>query len=180
MSDEEGWDDWFRRRYTYFDRFWKEIFKDIDEMDRALERFSSLSPEEWERLGRPQYYGFSISVGPDGKPVIREFGNVKRAGLVPSIRDEIEPLTDVVEKDTEISVVAEVPGIDKKDINLTCDGKRVKIEAKSEMRKYLKELTLPAEVDPKSGKARYKNGILEVTLAKKAPSPPRGEGIQIE
>jgi len=180
MIPSDEWDDWFRRRYSHFDQFWKDIFKDIEEMDRALERFYSISPEEWDKLGRPQYYGFSISVGPDGKPVIREFGNVKRAGLVPSIRDEIEPLTDVVEKEKEVTVVAEVPGVDKKDITLTCDGKRVRIEAKSGRRKYLKELDLPSEVDPRSGKAAYKNGILEVTLTKRTPSPPSGEQISVE
>jgi HSP20 family protein len=179
VSDDE-WDDWYKKRLAYFDRFWKEIFKDIEEMDRALEGFSDLSPEEWGKLGRPQYYGFSINVGPDGKPTIREFGNVKRRGLMPNIRDEIEPLTDVVEKEKEVTVVAEVPGVDKGDISLTCDGRRLKIEARSSARKYLKELHLPAEVDPKSGKATYRNGILEVRLTKRTPSAPAGEEIKIE
>jgi len=180
VPEDDEWDDWFKRRSAYFDKFWKDIFKDIDEMDRALEGFSGLPPDEWDKMGRPQYYGFSIDVGPDGKPTIREFGNVKRKGLVPNIRDEIEPLIDVVEKEKEITVVAEVPGVDKNDIGLTCDGKKLRIEAKSSARKYMKELPLPAEVDPKSGRANYRNGILEVKLTKRTPSAPTGEEIKIE
>ena len=181
MVPDDEWDDWLKKRYTYLDKFWKEIFKDIEEMDHTLEGFSSeFSPEEWDKLGPPQYYGFSISVGPDGKPVIREFGNVKRKGLTPNVSDEIEPLADVVEKEKEITVVAEVPGVEKNDIDIICDGRKVKIEAKSKLRKYLKELVLPAEVEPKSGKATYKNGVLEVTLTKKTPSAPSGEEIRVE
>jgi len=181
MVPDDEWDDWLKKRYSYLDKFWKEIFKDIEEMDRTLDELPLESaPEEWGKLGHPQYYGFSISVGPDGKPVIKEFGNVKRKGLTPNVSDEIEPLADVVEKEKEITVVAEVPGVEKNDIDIVCDGKKVRIEAKSKLRKYLKELALPAEVEPKSGKATYKNGVLEVTLTKKTPSSPSGEEIRVE
>ena len=47
-------------------------------------------------------------------------------------------------------------------------------------RKYYKELEMPENVDPKSAKTNYKNGVLEVTLKKtKAKKKPKGEPIEI-
>jgi len=46
-------------------------------------------------------------------------------------------------------------------------------------RKYYKELELPAEVDPKTAKSIYRNGVLEVTLAK-IKEKPKGEPIKVE
>ena len=74
----------------------------------------------------PIVYGYSMTVGPDGKPVIREFGNVKRGPSKEwkeAISDTREPLVDVVEGDKEVRVIAELPGAKKQDIELTVDGK---------------------------------------------------------
>src|SRR5947209_12395895 len=67
----------------------------------------------------PMVYGYSMNVGPDGKPRIREFSNVKpsRFGIggftKPEISGEIEPLVDVTRTDKEVKVVAEMPGMSK-------------------------------------------------------------------
>lgn len=50
----------------------------------------------------------------------------------------------------------------------------------SENRKYYKEVELPDEVDPKIGKAKYTNGVLEVVLTKINVKKTSGESIQIE
>jgi HSP20 family protein len=47
-------------------------------------------------------------------------------------------------------------------------------------RKYFKEVDLPVNVDPKSAKSVYKNGVLEVTLTKREERKPKGEPIKIE
>nr|4RZK_A Chain A, Small heat shock protein hsp20 family [Saccharolobus solfataricus P2]4RZK_B Chain B, Small heat shock protein hsp20 family [Saccharolobus solfataricus P2] len=90
----------------------------------------------------------------------------------PMISEEREPLADVIEKGDEIKVVAEVPGVNKEDIKVkvTNGGKKLVITAKSEDRQYYKEIDLPAEVDEKAAKANFKNGVLEITLKKKASS----------
>jgi HSP20 family protein len=50
----------------------------------------------------------------------------------------------------------------------------------TERRKYYKEVDLPAEVDPKVGKASFKNGVLEVTLTKIKKKRPTGEKIRLD
>ena len=185
MSSDE-WDEWYNRSRSVFDKFLEEIFREIAEMDRTLERFGPISPEDLERaqelgkLDKPFYYGFEYKLGPDGRPAFREFGNIKRKGLMPKIGEEIDPLTDVLERQDTISVIAELPGVEKENVKVSCDGRAMKLEAKSERRKYSKEIALPAEVDPKTGVAKYRNGILELTLKKKVPSPPSGEQIKVE
>jgi HSP20 family protein len=63
----------------------------------------------------PLVYGYSMTVGPDGKPRIREFGNVKPSRLKhggfsrPEISGETEPLMDVTTTDKEVKVVVEMP-----------------------------------------------------------------------
>ena len=107
-----------------------EMLRDIEEMmNKELKEFTSRIPKDYVRErklqnGReirewgPFVYGYSMTIGPNGKPVIREFGNVKPSRHGPMIKEEREPLIDVVNTDGEINVVAELPGVDKKDIKL--------------------------------------------------------------
>ena len=72
-------------------------------------------------------YGYSMTIGPDGKPKVREFGNVKSPfssrGFFtrPLISSEREPLADVTTNDKEVKVVVEMPGVSKENIK----GKRL-------------------------------------------------------
>ena len=67
----------------------------------------------------PIVYGYSMTIGPDGKPKIREFGNIKSpfAGSgyfeQPSISSEREPLVDISSTDKEVKVVVEIPDVKK-------------------------------------------------------------------
>jgi HSP20 family protein len=72
----------------------------------------------------PFVYGYSMTVGPDGRPEVREFGNVRSpfssAGLFtrPSISAEREPLTEVTTLDKDVKVVVEMPGVSKENIQI--------------------------------------------------------------
>jgi len=107
-----------------------------------------------------------VSVGPDGKPKIQEFGNVKPGLRGPELKEEIEPLMDVVDSKDSLLVYAELPGVDKNDIRLSVTDKSLTISIEREKRRYYKEVSLPTKVKPETAKARYKNGVLEVTLEK--------------
>jgi HSP20 family protein len=187
------WDEYWRRRR----RFWSEDFFDIDRIFEDLMRFMreferrfyeemrEFKPEKpgrFERIEGPFVYGFSITIGPDGKPIIQEFGNVRKIRGKPSIVEEREPLVDIFESENEVSVVAELPGVekDKIDVKVTEDGKTLIINASNEKRKYYKEIELPARVDPSSAKASYKNGVLEVKLKKIGKGEGKGVKIQVE
>jgi len=190
MSDE--W--WWRRRRRYWDEWFgfDEIERMFEDMERFLREFmrramGEFTPEAFREMekelakkGVKSYvYGFSITIGPDGKPIIREFGNVpRRIRGKPTIVEEREPLVDVFETDSEVIVVAEMPGVEKEkiDVKVTEDGKTLVISASNEDRKYYKEVDLPAKVDPSSAKATYRNGVLEVKLKKIGKE---GKGIKI-
>jgi len=208
LSDED-WPEWFRRR-TRRPFFGDWLFGDIDEIMRDMEEmmqkefkeFTTRLPKDFVRERRlpdgskvkewgPFVYGYSMTIGPDGKPQIREFGNVKPS-LKPEvpfgprrpaldIKEEREPLVDVISTDNEVKVVAELPGVEKSDIKLHGTEKALSISVDTPQRKYYKEVDLPANVNPKTAKSAYKNGVLEVTLTKaKEEKKPKGEPIKIE
>jgi len=192
MNNDDDDSDWpsRRRRSSPFGPWG---FPDIEEMMREMERslseqFKNLEKEFPKNLVResktpdggvrkeigPIVYGYSVTIGPDGKPVVREFGNVKSGENRPwkAIQDKREPLVDVVSSGKDVRVIAEMPGVKKEDINVTVNERSVVISVDREDRGYYKELELPGVVDPKGAKSAYNNGILEVTI----PLKSSGEG----
>lgn len=94
---------------------------------------------------------------------------------------------DVKESDKAYLVHAEVPGVSKEDIHVTIDGNQVAISAEVKKEKEEKEgekvlrseryygkvyraFSLAQEVDQAASHAKYANGVLELTLPKKAVS----------
>ncbi|MEM4781568.1 MAG: Hsp20/alpha crystallin family protein [Halalkalicoccus sp.] len=73
---------------------------------------------------------------------------------------------DVHETDEEVRVIADLPGVAKEDIGLTCDGESLTISARTDHREYDERVSLPARVDEHSARATYNRGVLEVTLAR--------------
>lgn len=198
MSWDEDAERWMRRwRRPFFgrgafedlDRMFNEMFKEmLNDVPQELYRERRLPGGGTVREIGPFVYGYSMTIGPDGKPVVREFGNVKpstRASPLglrrPSleIKEERDPLVDVIPEDEKIRVVAEVPGVERSDIKLNCSEKILTIAVDTEERKYYKEIDLPAEVDPKVSKATYKNGVLEIIL-KVTKKKLKGESITID
>jgi len=161
-------------------------------MEEELQWFTRRAPKGYMRERKlpdgttvrewgPFVYGYSIKIGPDGKPVVREFGNVRPSRFGPRIKEEREPLVDVFSTNGEIKVVVELPGVEKDDIKLHGTEDRLTISVDTPQRKYYKELKLPAKVRVKEAKTSYKNGVLEVTLPKKDEEhKPEGEPIKID
>ena len=143
-------------------------------MDRLMDdmmRKAVEMPKSQEGVS-PFVYGFSMSVGSDGKPVIREFGNVEPSSRGPLLKEEREPLVDVMDTGHEVVVVTELPGVEKEEIKLDATDKSLKISVDSAKRRYLKELDLGHLVDPRTAKATYKNGVLEVRFMKSDEKKP--------
>jgi HSP20 family protein len=198
MDWYEDIDEWFRRYWRMpffgsrrffedFEKMFEDFFKDIEnEVPKDLVRERRLPDGSISREFGPFVYGYSLTIGPDGKPVIREFGNVKpftkpfrapRLGM--EFKEEREPLVDVLDEGDYIRVVAELPGVEKSDINIESTEKIMTISASSERRKYNKKIEMPSEIDPASAKASYNNGILEIKVKKAVPVP-KGKRIKIE
>ncbi len=158
-----------RRRKSIFDIFndlFREIEEEFQEFIEEAERLSAFEPTEYqEKIIGPVVYGFRITIGPDGRPKIQEFGNVRKAGRAPKISEELEPLVDVLDEGDKVRIVAEIPGVEKEKIKLKAVGRKLIIQA-SNGKKYYKEVELPDAVDIKTAKAHYRNGVLEVEVEK--------------
>jgi HSP20 family protein len=196
-SDDEDYPDWFKRRRKPFgnDPFFGDIDRMFSEMEKMMEeefkKFSENVPKDYVKERKlpdgstvkefgPFVYGYSMKIGPDGKPEIQQFGNIKKSLKGPEVKEEREPLVDIVETNTEIRVVAELPGVEKTDIKLHGTEDSLTISVDTPQYKYYKEVTLPAKVKVKDAKSTYKNGVLEVVIPKaEAPKQPEGERIDI-
>jgi HSP20 family protein len=195
-TGNDDFPEWTRKRRPARDPFFGDIddmFREMEKMmDEELKNFSARVPKEYvkerqlpdgstvKELG-PFVYGYSMKIGPDGKPEIREFGNIKK-GLkgTPQVKEEREPLVDIVETDSEIRVVVELPGVEKSDIKLHGTEDSLEISVDTPQYKYYKEVELPVKVRVKEASSTYKNGVLEVVLPKAEPSSkPKGEPINI-
>jgi len=71
---------------------------------------------------------------------------------------------DVHEYDDRIAVIADLPGVEKSAIDLSCDGNVLTITAENENRRYDEHVRLPGTVAPETARAKYNNGVLEVTF----------------
>ena len=81
--------------------------------------------------------------------------------------DEIEPLVDVIERDREVMVVAELPGVKTEDISIYISEDILRIDVDTTARRYHRKLKLPCRVRSDTGTATYKNGVLEVKLERR-------------
>ena len=102
---------------------------------------------------------------------------------------------DVSEKNGAYKVVAEIPGVRKEDIQVSVDGAQVTIEAHVKQEKeaspeervlhtervfgkLTRSFTLPQELDEAKVEAKYRDGILELTLPKKQAAARKQISIQ--
>lgn len=106
-----------------------------------------------------------------------------REPALPEIRF---PKVDVVDREDEVVVKAEVPGVEKKDLDVSVSDDSVTIkgttshEEKEESGDYYRSeisrgsfsrtVALPASVDGSKARADFKDGMLELTLPKVAKS----------
>ncbi|MBU4338804.1 Hsp20/alpha crystallin family protein [Patescibacteria group bacterium] len=108
-------------------------------------------------------YGFTVKTGIGKRPRVETFGNVKKTERGPQVVETREPLVDIFDEKDCILVIAELPGVQEKDIKLRIKGDVLNLETAGE-RKYAKEILLPAKADFESRKVNFKNGILEIKL----------------
>lgn len=104
------------------------------------------------------------------------------------------PSLDVVDRDTDILVRAEIPGIDKKDLNISLTDNLLTIKGKSSHEKkeekgdyyrheissasFARSVSLPSMVDSSKTAASLKDGVLEITLPKVESSKRRSIPVQ--
>ena len=102
---------------------------------------------------------------------------------------------DVAEKNGEYKVTAELPGVRKEDIQVSIDGPQVTLAAEVKQEKEASQdervlhterlfgklsrsFTLPQEVDEAKAQAKFRDGVLDLTLPKKAAAQRKQVTIQ--
>lgn len=134
----------------------------FEEMDRVFERMESLFPRGWMRPLRWEHPAF---------------GELTKSLELPPV-----PKVDVIDRDNEIVVRAEVPGVDKKDLDVSVTENTVTVkgttshEEKEEKGDYFRSeisrgsfsrtVGLPGNVDSGAAKASFKDGVLELVMPK--------------
>jgi HSP20 family protein len=116
-----------------------------------------------------------------GRPSARRLlPSGERGAVVPA--QHREPFIDVIESDKEIIATAEMPGLEKQDININVTEDRLEISAETKLEEkkeekgyiyrerrsgsYYRAISLPSPVDPDNSKATYKNGVLQIKMPK--------------
>ena len=209
--------DWFRKFFGKAGRdyFGRDVFRGFDDMQREMQRmfdqFSNIHSTAPKELVReydtpeggkarevgPIIYGYSVTIGPDGKPHVREFGNVKPSGnkggsavAAAAVADgsgprsqitaEREPLVDVNVTEKEVIIILEMPGVKKENIKVNAAEGLVEVRSVDPARKYHRTIELPEGADIETARSKYNNGILEVTFNKKKQSIPKGKEVKVE
>jgi HSP20 family protein len=167
----------------------EETIENIERIPKELVREYQTAGGRMAREIGPLVYGYSYTVGADGKPQFREFGNIhplqrslrdgRPGARAPMLTAEREPLADVTTTDKEVKVTVEMPGISKQDIKVSVykGGLEVSTLDKSK-RKYHRTLDLPSETNIETARSTYSNGILEIIFDKQ--SKPRGREIKVD
>lgn len=110
-------------------------------------------------------------------------------GSFPQTRDQWMPTVDILEKDENLILRAELPGMDEKDIDLKLEGSVLTLKGERKLEKeekkanyhriessygtFTRSFTLPVTVDLEKITAEYKNGVLSVTIPQKPEVRPR-------
>ena len=161
----------------FFDDEYERIFK---RMSRPFFNIGDVFEELKENTAGsdPFYYGYTMTVGPDGKPVVKEYGNVRPGLSLTS--DAREPIVDVIvdEKEGLVKLVAEMPGVEKTDVKITVQV--ADISADHGNKKYHVKVPIQRKIDEDSAKASYKNGILELVFKLVEAPKPKGKKVEVE
>ena len=136
------------------------------------------------------------------RPWTRDFDSLFEGFLRParwmeeSASEDLIPALDVIERDNEFIVRAEMPGIKKDEIEVSLengvltlgaqttsateekDGERV-IRQERRYGKYVRSLRIGKDIDEKKVKAAYKDGVLELTLPKAETVKPKKINVDV-
>lgn len=127
-----------------------------------------------------------------GRRWMQPFGAVPRSlfgelpGMFAGLETVAPPRVDVIDRDEEICVRAELPGVRKEDVQVTLEGRTMTIQAESRREQkqqqenyYWSEIQtgtctrtvmLPADVNEQEARAEMREGILEVIIPKAEPA----------
>jgi len=157
-----------------FDRIFKQMSGSFVNLDNVFEMLKNAGT-----ISGPVFYGYTMTTDPDGKPVVQEYGNVQ-PDILPT-ENKREPLIDTLvdEKEKTLKIIAEMPGVEKKDVSVVVgDDKVIHIDAECGEKNYHVKVPIKHKVDAESPTATYKNGILELVF-KLEDEKSKGKSIDV-
>jgi HSP20 family protein len=152
------------------------IFKGLGDIVNKLSDLSEKG-QEFQKTGEIKglnknfngLFGISIKVGGLGVDTIKvePFGNIRKDKKGEVVVDEMrEPLVDIFEEEGHTLVVAEMPGVEEKDILVNLKDDILQISTETHKKKYHKEILLKESFTKDKMVCSYKNGVLEIKLVK--------------
>lgn len=134
----------------------QDITRMVEEGKTEMSRTGEISFDKSKKL--KGMYGISVRMGGDGMPKIDTFGRRPQS-------DTREPIVDIFDEAERVQVIAELPGVEENEISVALKGTTLTINAGKGERRYKKEIDLEIPVKGKP-RTHYRNGILEINLAK--------------
>jgi HSP20 family protein len=160
-----------RKRDDEIDDIFSIFDEEFNQMRERMDRMmGQMMTGGFGRAGETKVYGVSMRTGPDGRPHVEEFGNLRPP--IPAQETGTatrEPLVDVIEEKDKVRAIVELPGVRTEDIEVETDGRCLEIAVDSEHRKFSKRIELPRPVRPGTAAIGYKNGVLVVTMDREPP-----------
>ncbi len=116
-------------------------------------------------VGLPVWYSYEVVESNDasGSRVTGcNTGSYEACGCDQSREIQVDVIED--EKNGKVKLVAEIPGVEKKDISVTLEGREVVIKTTRDDKSYDAKVSIKQRVSPDSATASYRNGILEIVF----------------
>ena len=186
LSKDDFWSRWFRKKSKEQNNKkvqpeeMDEIINKIEELlNSKFKELSENTPNEQKKrkpVSSDQknrrfghfIYGYSVTIGPDGKPRIRELGNLtpNSCPKIPKYNEKRDLLVDVIPTQTKVQVIMELPGVSEDEIKVKGSADQITVVADTLNFNYYKKIPMPCIIDPKSITTNYVNGVLEINLDK--------------
>lgn len=114
-------------------------------------------------------YGVSVKFGlgehGENELKVEPFGNIRREANGDAVVDDVrEPLVELYEEEDHLLILAEIPGVSKKQVQIDVADGQMTISARRRETRYRKQITLPEGFDPQHMQWDCKNGILQVRI----------------
>jgi HSP20 family protein len=159
-------DPWWKRRKKkkpWLNDLYNELERLGDLLDETMQKAFNESKDTQTKSNR--FKSYSVKIAPDGKPRIREIKKpLQRAES--EVCEDLEPLVDVIDEGKTVVVLVALPGVDKEHIDLRLNGNVLTFSVDADDFEWYDEFKLPVRVNPKSARASYKNGVLEIKIKK--------------
>ncbi len=188
MTEQEGKDVPVTREDSggrFFEQPWEPVARLRDEMDRLFDEFTSGWPWGGHRRRR--------------RAMVEPFRGMMTEPVTAPLRwGALSPAVDVIDKEKDVEVRAELPGLSADDIDvrlndgvltMTGEKKEEKEEGKEGENYFVSErrygafqraFRLPPGIDPEKVEATFRNGVLTITLPKTPEAQERVKKIQVK